>query len=42
MAHIQDNHGSLYGTILNTERRLEELWLASRRGKIPLINSKGF
>jgi len=33
MAHIKENHGTLYETILKTERRLEELWLAMREGK---------
>ena len=41
MAHIKENHGSLYETILKTERRLEELWLAMREGKDTLDQCKG-
>jgi len=41
MAYIQENHGSLYQTILNTERRLEELWLAMKEGKDTLDQFKG-
>jgi len=41
MDYIQENHGSLYGTILNTERKLEELWLAMKEGKDTLDQFKG-
>ena len=41
MAYIQENHGSLYETILNTERRLEELWLAMKGGEDTLDQFKG-
>ena len=41
MAYIQENHGSLYETILNTERRLEELWLAMKEGKNTVDQFKG-
>ena len=41
MAYIQENHGSLYETILKTERRLEELWLAMKEGEDTLDQFKG-
>ena len=41
IAYIQENHGSLYGTVLNTERRIEELWLAMKEGKDTLDQFKG-
>ena len=41
MAYIQENHGSLYQTILSTEKRLEELWLAMKEGEDTLDKFKG-
>ena len=41
MAYIQENHSSLYQTILSTERRVEELWLEMNEGKDTLDQFKG-